>query len=207
MYLSKLTLDPRQPQARRDLGDPYEMHRTLARAFASDADTRPIRFLWRLERSATVSQASNLLVQANVPGQWSPIQDIPGYALEIQANKHVKLETFIEGGRRYRFRLYANPTVTRAGKRLGLVKEDQQLAWLTRQGERHGFSVLACLRDGSERIQVRQGNSGNRITVDAALFDGLLEVTDQGLLREVVQLGLGHARALGLGLLSLARAG
>ncbi len=36
MYLSKLTLDPRHPQARRDLGDAYEMHRTLARAFAPD---------------------------------------------------------------------------------------------------------------------------------------------------------------------------
>ncbi|MDT1028372.1 type I-E CRISPR-associated protein Cas6/Cse3/CasE, partial [Pseudomonas paraeruginosa] len=28
MYLTRLTLDPRSAQARRDLGDAYEMHRT-----------------------------------------------------------------------------------------------------------------------------------------------------------------------------------
>ena len=49
MYLSRLTLDPRQPQARRDLGDAYDMHRTLTRAFALDATTLPPRFLWRLD--------------------------------------------------------------------------------------------------------------------------------------------------------------
>ncbi|MGH9440620.1 MAG: type I-E CRISPR-associated protein Cas6/Cse3/CasE, partial [Terriglobia bacterium] len=29
MFLTKLTLDPRSRDARRDLSDPYEMHRTL----------------------------------------------------------------------------------------------------------------------------------------------------------------------------------
>ena len=49
MYLSKLTLDPRHLGARRDLADAYEMHRTLARAFAPDESSAPARFLWRLE--------------------------------------------------------------------------------------------------------------------------------------------------------------
>ena len=51
MYLTRLTLDPRSAQARRDLGDAYEMHRTLVRAFVDSPQSEPPRFLWRLEAS------------------------------------------------------------------------------------------------------------------------------------------------------------
>lgn len=206
MFLSKLTLDPRQPLARRDLADAYEMHRTLVRAFAPDPETVPPRFLWRLESGMAMNAPASLLVQSEVPADWSPILALPGYAMEILENKAVDLGGLIQTGGRYRFRLKANPTVTRASKRHGLLKEDEQMAWLARQGECHGFSVLACLRGASERIEVRQGRGGHRITVHSILLDGLIEVQDAGKLRQVVRSGLGHAKALGLGLLSLAKA-
>ena len=47
MYMSKLVLDPRHLQARRDLANAYEMHRTLSRVFAPSPDASPARFLWR----------------------------------------------------------------------------------------------------------------------------------------------------------------
>lgn len=206
MYLSKLTLDPRQPQARRDLADAYEMHRTLVRAFAPNPDTAPPRFLWRLESGMAMNAPASLLVQSEVPADWSTIRALSGYAMEILANKAVDLSGLVQSGKRYRFRLKANPTVTRAGKRYGLMKEDEQMAWFARQGERHGFSVLACLRGASERIEVRQGAAGRRITVHSILMDGLIEVQDAEKVRQVVCSGLGHAKALGLGLLSLALA-
>lgn len=205
MFLSKLTLDPQHPQARRDLGDPYEMHRTLARAYAPDAITPPARFLWRLEPGVHAMPSATLLVQSEVPADWAVLDAMPGYAVEVLENKPVNLGRLIEAEARYRFRLLANPTVTRGGKRYGLTKENEQLAWLSRQGQKHGFSVRACLREHSERIQVRQGKSGSRITVHAALFEGLLEVTDPACLEHAVTKGLGHGKALGLGLLSLAR--
>mgnify|MGYP002136949035 FL=1 len=34
MFLSKLILNPKSREARRDLANPYDLHRTLARAFA-----------------------------------------------------------------------------------------------------------------------------------------------------------------------------
>lgn len=206
MFLSKLTLNSRHPQARRDLGDAYEMHRTLARAFAPNANTPPRRFLWRLERGFHDSLSSTLLVQSEELANWSVLEGMSGYAAEILGNKPVDLERLIEGGARYRFRLLANPTVTRNGKRHGLTKEDEQLAWLARQGEKQGFSIMACQLGGSERIQVRQVNVDNRITVRSVLFEGLLEATDPARLRQAVSAGLGHGKALGLGLLSLALA-
>lgn len=205
MYLSKLTLDPRHSQARRDLADAYEMHRTLARAYAPDADTPPQRFLWRLERSNDSQLSNVVLVQSAHPANWSLLEAIPGYAETIQPNKPVDLEKLIQPQRRYRFRLLANPTVTRQGKRLGLIREEEQFAWLGRQGERGGFTVLGCVRGAEDRLQVKQGKTGHRITVQTALFEGVLQAENVALLRASLLGGLGHAKALGLGLLSLAR--
>ncbi len=205
MFLSKLTLDPRHPQARRDLSDAYEMHRTLARAFAPDAETAPARFLWRLERRSDTQPSSVVLVQSAQPADWSVLHAFPGYANEVHANKAVDLESLIQPGARYRFRLLANPTVTREGKRYGLTREQEQIAWIARQGERHGFSVLGCVRGADERLQVRQGRGGNRITLHTALFEGLLQADVPEHMRQGLLCGIGHGKAMGLGLLSLAR--
>lgn len=205
MFLSKLTLDPRHPQARRDLSNAYEMHRTLARAFAPNAETAPARFLWRLERRADYQPSSIVLVQSAQPADWSVLDAFPGYTGEIHANKTVDLETLIQPGARYRFRLLANPTVTRKGKRYGLTREDEQLAWIARQGERHGFSILGCVRGTGEQLQVQQGRGGNRITLHTALFEGLLQADTPEPLRQGLLKGFGHGKAMGLGLLSLAR--
>lgn len=204
MYLSRLTLDPRHPQARRDLGDAYDMHRTLTRAFAPDAATPPQRFLWRLEPCFDSMVSSSLLVQSDTPANWSVLDSFPGYALQVQGNKPVDVNQLVQAGQRYRYRLLANPTVTRDGKRYGLSKEDEQLAWLTRQGKKHGFILLACLRASNERLQTRRAKSGDRITLQTVLFEGVLQATDAPALRLVLCQGLGHGKALGLGLLSLA---
>lgn len=207
MYLTKLVLNANHPQARRDLGSAYEMHRTLSRAFVQSADTPPERFLWRLERRGDLLPSSTVLVQAAVAGNWRELEMFPGYANEILGNKEVDLLNLIQRGILYRFRLLANPTVTRAGKRFGLSREDDQLEWLRRQGERHGFAVHGCVRGATERLQVRQGSSTRRITLDAALFEGQFEATEADLLRGALLNGLGHGKAMGLGMLSVARQG
>ncbi len=207
MFLSKLTLDPRHPQARRDLGDAYEMHRTLARAFVTDARTPPAPFLWRLERTVDCRPASIVLVQSAQPANWPALDTLPGYAPGIQGNKAVDLEKLIQPNARYRFRLLANPTVTRAGKRYGLLREEEQIGWLNRQGKRYGFAVQSCIRGASERLCARQGNTGNRITLDTVLFEGIMCTQQPYTLCQAVVHGVGHGKSLGLGLLSLARIG
>lgn len=204
MFLSKLTLDPRQALARRDLGDAYEMHRTLARAFAPDTESAPARFLWRLEAGPRAEAEPTLLVQSAAPANWKPIESIAGYLRALQPNKQVDLDALVRAGARYRFRLRANPTVTRAGKRLGLVKEADQLAWIKRQADRGGFSLLSCVRTGNDWIDVRQGRTGHKISVHAASFDGVLNVLDATAVQRALLDGIGHGKAFGLGLLSVA---
>jgi len=204
MHLTRLTLDPRSAQARRDLGDAYEMHRTLARAFAADAQSPPARFLWRLEAGSNAWATPVVLVQAAVEADWSALQALPNYLQRPVESKRLALEKWVEGGGRYRFRLQANPTVTRQGKRYGLVGEAEQLAWLERQGERHGFSVEAALATASDVLASRKGES--RISLQRVCFEGRLQVKELAEFSRALTQGIGPGKAFGCGLLSVARA-
>lgn len=204
MHLTRLRLDPRSAQARRDLADPYEMHRTLVRAFVRSGDQAPPRILWRVEPTSAWSDPI-LLVQALELADWSVLEQLPGYLQQRQPweTKQLIPEEWLRADQSYRFRLFANPTVTREGKRLGLVAEDAQLAWLTRQGERLGFNVEAALVTGSELLRSRKGES--QISLLRACFEGRLRVVDKEALSKALRTGIGPGKAFGCGLLSLGR--
>lgn len=208
MYLSKLVLDAEHPQARRDLANPYEMHRTLSRAFAPAADTRPGRFLWRLER-ATAGGAEDgavVLVQSAGQANWEALAQQPGYTRALYPNKYIELAQLLQDARAYVFRLACNPTVTRAGKRYGLAHEEEQMRWLMRQEEAHGFKVLRAGVGRSERVTIQQGRGGTRMTLQAVQFDGMLRAADVEKLGHALHNGIGHAKSFGLGMLSIAPA-
>ena len=78
------------------------------------------------------------------------------------------------------------------------------MAWLARQGERHGFTPLQALVSGSAMQQGRKGDS--RLSVLTAIFEGYLRVNDPQALLVALQGGIGPAKSLGCGLLSLGRA-
>jgi len=204
MFLSKLILNPRSREARRDLANPYELHRTLARAYAPNAETPPVRFLWRLETGSYWQQPPVLLVQSIVQGNWVPLIEIPNYLHENVQEKSLEPARWLESGSTFRFRLQANPTVTREGKRWGLHQEEEQLAWLTRQGERHGFEPVQALVSASAMQQGRKG--ATVLSVLTSTFDGYLTVQDPAALQMAMREGIGPAKSLGCGLLTLARA-
>lgn len=201
MYLSQLTLDPGQPQARRDLANRYELHRTLCRAFAAPGDARP---LWRLELLRP-GEAPRLLVQSHAAPDWSRLAaEHPGYLADRRA-KPLDLADHLAPGQRLRFRLEANPTVTRDGKRHGLWREAEQLDWLGRQAARGGFALDAAVVTREERLALRKPGQPRPIVLHAVTFDGRLTVADPAALAAALDGGLGHGKALGLGLLSLGR--
>ena len=127
-----------------------------------------------------------------------------GYFDSVRGNKPVSLEALVQVGRRYRFHLLANPTVTRGGKRFGLHDEEARQAWLLRQGQHHGFDLLVAESSARGRLCVSQGQRERRITLDMVLFDGALQATDATAVRHAWAAGIGPGKAMGLGMLSLA---
>lgn len=231
MYLSKLVLNLRDRQVRRDLADCQELHRTLLRAFpdgiTGDATGARARcgLLYRVEVDRT-SRAVAVLVQSAVEPDWSRLPT--GY-VTTWACKFIAAYEAITRGMRLRFRLRANPTrrIARArdveearwvGKRVQLFREEDQLAWLARKGQLHGFRLIqvrAVADQPVSAVQVapegvitgRRTNGGqvHPLTFGAVLFEGELEVTDADAFRAALVHGVGPAKAYGFGLLSVAR--
>ncbi len=220
MFLNRIHLDPRCREARRDLSDPYQLHSTLCRAFSPpDKKCAEGEFLWRLEPETDSRGYPRILVQSrNVP-HWESI-GIKGWLDDADAAIDLKdrldLDSLV-AGRRFRFRLRANPCVCRNGKRLGLLRLEEQENWLVRKGEGHGFSLprLSSFNlDGSSptRVDVRVSqeqmfrgsqHSGNPIRIYSVLYDGVLSVTEPDKFRNTLQSGIGHGKVMGLGLLSV----
>jgi CRISPR system Cascade subunit CasE len=195
MHLSKLTLNPRSPAVRRDTSNPYEMHRTLARVLEGEPE-----FRWRLEDTM-------LLVQSATRPDWGQLE--PNYLLKPSESKAFNLDGWL-----------ANPTVVRSipkaqrelrasgkaktGKREGLYKLEDQMQWFERLSGRNGFEPLDFMVSFSDTWRVFKDHSGPPITLAVAGFDGRLRITDAALFRQTLERGVGHAKALGLGLLSVA---
>ena len=197
MYLSLLYLNPNNAQARKDLADPYAMHQTLSR-IAEPED----RVLWRLE-TGRYGENPRVLVQTLKPPRWEEVLsrwEEPYGELAPDSPKEIHLA--LKPGQLLRFRLYANPTVTREGKRLGLYREEEQLNWLTQRLKERGAVVRKALVSRREKKNFKK--RGETITLATAQFDGVLEVTDPERLRQAIEQGIGHGKAFGLGLLSVA---
>lgn len=221
MFLHSIHLDPRCREARRDLSDPYQLHATLCRAFSAPGSKCPEgEFLWRLEPEMDPSGNPRILVQSRSLPDWGNI-NVKGWlgkaypAIDLKAR--LKFDS-LKSGRRFRFRLRANPCVCRNGKRLGLLRLKEQELWLERKAQQHGFSlpVFAAfdLSTSSEkRVDVRitheqmlrgKQHSGNEIRIFSVLYDGILSVTESNRFKESMQTGIGHGKTMGLGLLSVA---
>jgi CRISPR system Cascade subunit CasE len=220
MFLSRIHLDLRCKDARRDLSNPYQLHSTFCRAF-SPPDTKCPNgeFLWRLEPESDSAGYPRILVQSRRVPDWNGIT-VKGWLAKadsaIDLKERLKLYS-LKAGQRFRFRLRANPCVTKNGKRLGLLKQQDQERWLVRKGGQHGFALPELLpfdysESSEERIDVRvtqeqmlrdKQHSDNSIRIFSVLYDGMLTVTEPELFRNALQTGIGHGKVMGLGLLSV----
>ncbi|MGI5939727.1 MAG: type I-E CRISPR-associated protein Cas6/Cse3/CasE [Thermoleophilia bacterium] len=168
LYLTRLLLNPHSRRVISEVNHPYEMHRTLMRAFAGAADDTGARaqfgVLFRAETDERL-KIVRVYVQSEVEPDWSFLHECNGYLLtggEMDPCEYRDMTPAlraIQGGRVLAFRLRANPTkrvwnphdVLR-GKRVELQREEEQVAWLARKGQGGGPGVsggfeLVCADD------------------------------------------------------------
>ena len=185
LYLSRLILNPRSREVRRDLGNCHELHRTLLRVLPQVEDNgakarEHFGVLHRLEINQR-QQKLTLLVQSFLKPAWSRLPS--DYLLiteeENPACKPVH-ETYsrLGAGQCLTFRVRANPTRRVSeknaqeaqwhGKRVEIRDEDQQIAWLQRKGQGAGFKLASVriTRQSLTSISPHKGSSS--VTVGIA---------------------------------------
>ena len=169
LYLSRLILNPRSRQVMSEMARPYEMHRTLMRAFPKATDEAQFKardefgVLYRAEVDDQ-RRVVKVYVQSRVKPDWSFLNGLNGYVCEATEMPEYESKDImpacrrIQNGQVLSFRLRANPTkrigkVIKGGpelkgKRVGLLREEKQTEWLIRKGRERekgkpgGFEIL-----------------------------------------------------------------
>lgn len=241
VYLSRLILDPRNRDVQRDLADCQRLHQRVMSLFPDvpareDARAR-LGVLYRLETDAR--RGYTLLLQSLEPPAWATLPE--GYLLDTggdppnpESKPVARLYERLAPGTILAFRLRANPTkkidswqgregYRPNGRRVDLRREEDQIAWIVRKGEQHGFRLLNVKlrrdtvsllpnppsvdpRPAGRVIGWRESRGGvQRLTFAAVVYEGLLQITDAARFRDALIAGIGPAKAYGFGLLSVMR--
>lgn len=224
MFLSQLILNSQNRQVQSEVAHPYEMHRTLStRCFAESAIIAQRNtprsgeqarangahgLLFRLDTAGNGSQIS-LMMQSHLEPDLSGLPK--GYAVEVRGPKIFEIKGRLAVGQMYQFRLRASPTkrlgnstpyTQDVGKRVPIKTESEQLSWLFRQADKFGFRVTDVqISDKSRQNSLK---SGNAMLWHSVCFQGELAVLDPDLICAAVESGIGSAKGMGFGLLSLA---
>ncbi|WP_117214283.1 type I-E CRISPR-associated protein Cas6/Cse3/CasE [Allorhizocola rhizosphaerae] len=227
MYLSKLLINVYSREFRRDHADIRQMHRTVMSGYRGLPNDTPARqsqaILWRLD---TMHRGFVQYVQSLGKPDWSQLP--ADYLLEpAQVRSLQPVLDAIAPGRRFAFRLVANPVrdilrptgqpTAEPRKRAHQIKvarrdPQEQLEWLIRKGEHHGFVIPTASSGRPDaapspclplKSQKRAEDRGP-ITIEPVRFEGHLIVTDAPTFTDAVCTGIGRGKAYGCGLLSLA---
>lgn len=207
MYLSRLILNPLSRQVQKEIAEPYQMHRTILQFFADPANPEE-RVLFRVDPNPRTS-IPTLLMQS----QQRPIFDhLPrngrdSYLFDCQdENPAVKtFEPKFHPGQVLSFRLLANPTIRREKKRRGLLTPEEQASWIKRKASAGGFQMLQLRIEPKSPIQgpIFKDDVRHDLMISTALYEGLLAVSNAELFLLAVKNGIGSAKGLGCGLLSI----
>jgi CRISPR system Cascade subunit CasE len=206
MYLSRLKLKASLRATREFRLNPYLLHQAVYRAFPNSEAGGPGRILYRLDvdREGTLS----LLVQSEKEPDWNNARLVQDCLLEPVACKPVAFG-FREGQTLY-FRLRANPSVKkreenkRNGYRLGLLKEQDQIRWLSHKAGSGGFALVTCRAVPEGIVHNEKGKNGDKLRHYGVRFEGVLKVLSPQLFGEIIKSGVGPAKGFGFGLLSVA---
>lgn len=221
MFLTRFQINPARRGARKLLSSPHAMHAAVRAAFAKpeDHERSGTRTLWRLD-TPTTATVYLYIVSPGRPDLTHLVEQAGWPTTETWVTRDYDgLLSSLRPGQQWAFRLTANPAHSgrktadaKDTQRFGYLREKEQAGWLVDRAARHGFA-LATQQDGRPNLRLhrRQTQTFKRgmgaVTLTTVMYDGILQVTDADALRQALTSGIGHAKAYGCGLLTLAPAG
>lgn len=217
MFLSRMPVNPARRGSRKLISSPQAMHAAVMAAFVTDSAVTPGvgRILWRTDIAGPKVM---LYVLSPQQPDFTHIVEQAGWPTTQawETRDYTGLLSKLDADQLWGFRLTANPVHNvRKGpgeqtRRVPHVTADQQLQWLLDRCGSHGFEIPTNSLDQPDVVvhsrdskQFRRGDQFKRL--NTATFDGHLRVTDPEKLRIALTHGLGHGKAYGCGLITLAK--
>lgn len=216
MLISRLTFR-REPGAlralvgvlREGLDNPGRAHRLLWTLFADGGDDTKRDFIFRVGIGPRSPDGDFLVVSARSPRD----------SLEFWDVETKPYDPHFVPGQTLAFKLRANPTITRAGKRHDVVMDRKRTLgrnrketnaeiweqagrdWLDARVARLGVALLRCRADGYRVHRIQRASEHSAVSIAALDLSGRLRVEDPERLRAALFTGVGHGKAWGCGLL------
>jgi CRISPR system Cascade subunit CasE len=221
LYLTRFRINPARRGARKLLGSPHVMHAAVRLGFPNieDYERGSSRTLWRIDNPAPAT-VHLYIVSPGKPDLTHLVEQAGWPTTEAwDSREYSGLLSSLDSKQRWAFRLTANPVHngrlnpdSAQTKRFGCLREAEQAQWLLKRAEQYGF-VIPHQADGEPNLKLHQRQTltfkrGNgRVTLVTATYDGLLDIVDAERFRQALTGGIGHGKAYGCGLLTLAPAG
>jgi CRISPR system Cascade subunit CasE len=228
-YFSRVWLNPVRGRAQRFLGNPHTLHAALAAGISDQPVSE--RVLWRLD--TTHRHRAELLVLTRSRPCWDHLVDQAGWANTEQGRPDIRdyqpLLDRIRAGRRFRFRVRANPVSSTKkpvapspaqaarlreprprGVRIPHRTANHQLGWFLSRFAGWGFALPATPTGPAIRLIARdrlvftKPTASRPVVLATATVEGILRITDPDLARERLLGGVGPAKGYGCGLITLA---
>jgi CRISPR system Cascade subunit CasE len=208
MYLSRVSLDLHKRTTMIALANPQQFHGAVEQAFPGERRRR----LWRLD---PLGEKLYLMILSEDMPDLSGIEDQFGSGEPGETKSYDPLLERILPGSVWHFRLAANPTTSKMsslgslerGKVQAHITPEFQEKWLQTRAEKHGFSLKNLQVTGSRWLRFQKGHRGRPVTLLSVVYEGVLEVTDPDLFRQVLKEGIGRGKAYGQGLLTVMKGG
>ena len=200
MYLTQLSLNRLDRKTMRILADVYKLHQTILQGFSIYPNCD--RVLFRIEPEEHNTLVS-ILIQSILEPDWSLMQETN----RVVSVKTKKFSPQLAPDDVLRFRLRANPTVCREGKRYGLIRDESLREWLTKKETKIGakFIDIVSMDEGYINGNKESGQARHRVNLKVARFEGVVRVINPETFIHTLKDGIGPAKAFGCGLLSIAR--
>lgn len=208
--LTRLRLNPQHRGTIADLADAHRMHRRLMSMFDTSLGDTPratAGLLYRVERHrhdvTVLAQSTAEPRTTALPTDYATVDSTPLEPLLDLLDHHVPV----------RYRIDANPVAiktTDGHKARRWLHDDEAVQWWHRRAADAGLDLVSCTLTQETLSYAARDDTRNkrrvRVPHGISRFEGTAVVSDPTALRDAVLTGIGHARAYGCGLLSLAPA-
>lgn len=206
-YLTRIELDPYKKLTQLALKNANMIHGTIEKVFGNEAE----RKLWRID--SLRGRRYLMIVSQTLPDFTQLLMQFVPDGAKSQSKSYDDFLESIEDGSRWNFKLCGVPLVCRKteynpnGKRFPLLKPEEQMEWLIKKGNLHGFTVnpehVRITDTGPAKLSKGAGENHYEFKIRKVIFDGILTVTDPEKFRDAMVNGIGKERAFGGGMITV----
>lgn len=207
MYLSRVLLNISLRETMKALASPSKFHGAVESSFSGEKKRR----LWRID---TLSGHQYILILSEDIPDLRGFASQYGYVGKYETKDYSPLLDKIKAGDCWRFRLTANPTVSKMsensrGKVMAHITAEHQKTWLVKHSANNGFSVkedsFAVVQSKWYRFFKKDFDKSSAVQLLSVTFEGMLTITDADKFKQALCNGIGREKAYGMGLLTVVK--